>query len=143
MFQFGKPFAQLLDFIFKAQNVVRAGFNFVAQFFNGGLFLGNFRLQHVKLMPRQLRVEVLKFLGNLFVAARLAGLALERADLPFHFADESAMRKRFCSVYSSLRSDSFFCDLNFVMPAASSKIIRRSSGLLERICVMWPCARML
>src|ERR1017187_9279488 len=33
----------------------------------------------------------------------------------------SAMRRRFCSVYSSLRSDSFFCDLNFVMPAASIK----------------------
>src|SRR5208283_4400144 len=26
--------------------------------------------------------------GNLLVAARLAGLALERPDLPFHFADE-------------------------------------------------------
>ena len=50
---------------------------------------------------------------------------------------------RFCSVYSSLRRASFFCALYFVIPAASSKIIRRSSGLLERIWVMLPWAMML
>ena len=88
MFQFRKPFAQLLDLIFATQNVGGAGFNLAAQFFGGGLFFGDLGLQHVELMPRELRVEVLEFLGNLFVTARLAGLALERPDLPLHFADE-------------------------------------------------------
>ena len=88
MFESRKPFAQLLDLIFTAQNVGRAGFNFTAQFFGGGLLCGDFGLQHVELMARKLRVKVLEFLGNLFVAARFAGLALERTDLPLHFADE-------------------------------------------------------
>ena len=39
-------------------------------------------------MARELGVEMLKFGGKLLVAARLAGLALERADLAFHLADE-------------------------------------------------------
>ncbi len=39
-------------------------------------------------MARELGIEMLEFLRNLFVAARLAGLALERPDLPLHFADE-------------------------------------------------------
>ena len=39
-------------------------------------------------MARQLGVEVLQFLDELLVAPRLAGLALERADLAFDFADE-------------------------------------------------------
>ena len=88
MFQFRKPFAQLLDFVFATQHVGGAGFNLGAQFFGGGLLLGNLGLQHVELMARELRFEVLQFLGNLFVAARLAGLALKRTDLPLHFADE-------------------------------------------------------
>ena len=86
--QFRKPFAQLRDFVFKTQHVGGTLFDFVPQFFDGGLLPGNFRLQDVELMPRELRVEVLKFRLNLFVAARLAGLALERPDLPLHFADE-------------------------------------------------------
>ena len=88
MFQFRKPFAQLRDFIFKTQHVGGTLFDFVPQFFDGGLLFGNFRLQHVELMPRQLRVEMLQLLRNLFVAARLAGLALQRTDLPLHFADQ-------------------------------------------------------
>ena len=39
-------------------------------------------------MPRQLSIEMLQLLCDLFVAARFAGLALQRADLPFHFADQ-------------------------------------------------------
>ena len=61
MFEPRKPFAQLLDLIFTAQNVGRAGFNFTAQFFGGGLLFNNFSLQHVELMARELRVEVLEF----------------------------------------------------------------------------------
>ena len=59
--QFRKPFAQLRDFIFKTQHVGGTLFNFVPQFFDGGLLLGNLRLQHVELMPRELRVEMLEF----------------------------------------------------------------------------------
>ncbi len=62
VFQFGQMFAQFGNFIFKPQNVVRAGFNFVAQIFHRGLALGNFALQHVELMPRQLRFQMLKLL---------------------------------------------------------------------------------
>ena len=40
----------------------------------------------------------------------------------------SCSRRRFASVASSFRSASFFWDLYFVIPAASSKIARRSSG---------------
>ena len=86
--QFRKPFAQLLDFILATQHVGGTGFNFAAQFFRGGIFLRNLGVQHVELMPRKLRVEMLQFVRNLFVAARLAGLPLERADLPLHFADQ-------------------------------------------------------
>src|ERR1035437_6992686 len=87
VFQFGKMFAQFRNFIFKTENVVRALLDFVAQIFDGGLAFGNFTLQHVKLMPRQLRFQMLQFVRNLFVAARFASLTLQRADLPFHFLD--------------------------------------------------------
>ena len=86
--QFRKPPAELGDFIFKTQDVGGPVFNFVPQFFDGGLLPGNLRLQHVELMPRELRVEMLQLGLNLLVPARLAGLALERPDLPLHFADE-------------------------------------------------------
>ena len=88
MFQFRKPFSQLRDFVFKPQHVGRHLFDIGPEFFDGGLFSGNVHEQHVELVPRQLRIKVLEFLRNLFVTARLAGLALQRADLPFHFADE-------------------------------------------------------
>ncbi len=87
VFQIRKPFAQLRNFIFKTQNIVRASFNFVPQIFDGGIFLRNFRKQNIKLMPRELRFEVLQFQRNLFIAFRLAGLALQRTDLAFHFLD--------------------------------------------------------
>ena len=61
MFQFGKPFAELGDFVFKPQHVGGNLFNLAPQFFGGGLFRGNFRLQHVELVPGQLRVEMLEF----------------------------------------------------------------------------------
>ena len=59
--QLRKPFAQLLDFILATQHAGGTGFNLAAQFFRGGILLRNFRLQHVELMPRKLRVEVLQF----------------------------------------------------------------------------------
>ena len=85
--QFHEPFAQLGDFIFKAEDVVRTGFNFVAKIFHRGLAPGNLALQHVKLMPRELGFEMLQFVLNLFVAAGLARLTLERTDLALHFLD--------------------------------------------------------
>ena len=39
-------------------------------------------------MPRELRLELGQFIKRGLVAARLAGLALERTDLPLHFADD-------------------------------------------------------
>ena len=50
------------------------------------------------------------------------------------------MRTRFCSVARSLRSDSSFRVLNFMMPEASSKTRRRSSERLLRISSTrpWP-----
>jgi len=87
MFQFGQMFAQLRDFIFITQDVVGPLLDFVPQILDRILTFGNLALQHVKLMARQLRLEVLQFRGNLFVALRLSGLALQRTDLPFHFLD--------------------------------------------------------
>ena len=52
----------------------------------------------------------------------------------------SSSRSRFASVASSLRSASRFCALYFVMPAASSKIARRSSGRDDRIMSILPCS---
>ncbi|MGC3956875.1 MAG: hypothetical protein QM813_02575 [Verrucomicrobiota bacterium] len=56
------------------------------------LALADFPEQHVELMPRELRVEVLEFDLNLFVAPRLAGLPLQRTDLALHFLDEVLQR---------------------------------------------------
>jgi hypothetical protein len=64
-------------------------------------------------MPRELGVEVLQFLGNLFVAARLAGLALERADLPLHFADEVGDAQKILLGVFQFAERFFFCDLEF------------------------------
>src|ERR1051325_6732836 len=50
--------------------------------------LGDFRLQYVKLMSRQLSVEMLKLLGELLVTARLSRLSLERSDLPLYLAHQ-------------------------------------------------------
>jgi hypothetical protein len=55
--------------------------------FGQGVFpLPDLRAQIIKMMPRQLRVQVLQFLGKLFEAAGFAGLPLQRADLAFHLA---------------------------------------------------------
>ena len=48
----------------------------------------NLGLQQVKLVPRQLGIEVLQSLRQLPVAARFARLPLERTDLPFDFAHQ-------------------------------------------------------
>src|ERR1035441_6392651 len=88
VFQRRKPFAQVSDLIFAAQDAGGAGLKFVAQVVGGCLPVGNLNLQLVKLMAGELGIEVLQFLGKLFVAARLPGLALERADLAFHLANQ-------------------------------------------------------
>ena len=45
------------------------------------MFVANFSEQHVELMPRELRGELLGFGRELFAAARFAGLTLQRTDL--------------------------------------------------------------
>ena len=96
--------------------------------------------KHVELMPPEAALELGQFVEAGLVTARLAGLPLERADLPLHFADDVGEADRLASVCSSLRSASFFWLLYLVMPAASSKIARRSSGRDERIWSILPCS---
>ena len=62
MLQIGKQFAQLGNFAFKTEHVVRAGLDFVPQIFHGRLAFGNLSLQHVELVPRELRFEMLQLL---------------------------------------------------------------------------------
>ena len=52
------------------------------------LAFGNFSLQDIELMPRELGVQMLQLVHQRFVPARLARLALERTDLAFDFADQ-------------------------------------------------------
>src|SRR5262249_39046601 len=52
------------------------------------LRFSDFGLTLFKLIPRQLRVRVLHFLGRLLVPPCFARLALQRSDLPFHFPDQ-------------------------------------------------------
>ncbi len=88
MLQGRKLVPQLRDLLLMPQHTGGNRFDFHAQLFRRALALVDFALQHVKLMPRELRVQMLQLLHELFVAARLPGLALERTDLPFHLADE-------------------------------------------------------
>ena len=88
MLEFGHALAQTGDLILAPQRRSGASLDFVAEVVRCGLPVGNLRLQLVKLMAGELRLQVLQFLRKLLIATRLAGLALERADLPFHFPDE-------------------------------------------------------
>ena len=47
--------------------------------------LGNLRLQLIKLMPGELRIQVLQLRRQLLVTPRFAGLALQRPNLALHF----------------------------------------------------------
>ena len=51
VFEGGQQCAQARNFTFQAQHVAGAGFDFVAQIFDGRIFLTDFQLQHVVLMP--------------------------------------------------------------------------------------------
>jgi hypothetical protein len=88
MLQLGEPSAELRDLILTTQHAGGVGFDLIAEGFGTSLAVADFVLEHVELMSRQLRVEMLQFLGDLFVSPRFAGLALERADLAFHFSHE-------------------------------------------------------
>jgi hypothetical protein len=55
----------------------------------------------------------------------------------------SATRRRLASVASSFRSAALRRDLYFVTPAASSMMLRRSSGLAETMRPTRPCSMML
>ena len=57
-------------------------------------FVSDARLQEIELMAGQLGVQVLQLMGKLLVATRLAGLALQRADLAFYFADQIGNSKQ-------------------------------------------------
>ena len=88
VFQLRQPLAQLGNLVFAAQHAGRAGLDFVPEVVGRRLPLGNLSLQLVELMAGELGIQVLQFRGKLFVAARLAGLALERANLALHLADQ-------------------------------------------------------
>jgi hypothetical protein len=81
-----------------------------------------------------------QFLEARLVTARLARLPLERADLPLHFADDVGEADQIGLGVFELAQRLFFWLLYFVMPAASSKIARRSSGRDERIWSILPCS---
>ena len=90
MFQFRQAFAELPDCAFVAHYIFGTALDFDSQFFDRTLSLADLRLKHVELMARNLRVQMLQLDHELFVAARLAGLALERTDLSLHFTNQVA-----------------------------------------------------
>ena len=88
MFQFRETATELGHFILGAEDVRGGGLDFIAQPLSRRLALLNPGLEHVELVAGELSIEVLEFLGNLLVAARLAGLALQGADLAFDLPDQ-------------------------------------------------------
>ncbi len=88
MVQFREPAAKLMDLVFAPQNVLRTLFNFPAELFDGALAFGNLSLKHVELVPGELSVQMLQLDHQGLVTARFAGLALERANLPLHLANQ-------------------------------------------------------
>ena len=87
VFQLHEAFTQLRNLILETQHIVRALLDFIAKSFHGCLPFADFALQDIELMPSQLRLQMLKLNLNLFVAAGLAGLTLERTDLALHLFD--------------------------------------------------------
>jgi len=88
LFDLRESHANLDDFIFAALHARGARFYLDSQFFRRLLSLADFRQQHVELVARQLRVQVLQLVRELFVTSSLAGLALQRTDLPFDLAHQ-------------------------------------------------------
>ena len=80
--------AELLQLVLATQNILRQVFHRRAELLGLVRACPNLVLQRVELMPRELSVEVLQLHRHLLVTPRLARLALERADLPLHLADE-------------------------------------------------------
>ena len=87
-FEFREARAQLQYFVFRAQDARRGFLHFVAQLFRSAGALQNFRHQNIELVSRQLRFQMTQLVRDLFVATRLAGLTLEGANLPLHFANQ-------------------------------------------------------
>ena len=88
MLQRRELFAKLENLVLTAQDVGGARLDLVAKLLGGRLTLGDLGLQHVELMSSELRVEMLQLRGDLFVSARLAGLTLQRTNLPLHLSNE-------------------------------------------------------
>ena len=86
--QLREPLAQMRDLILAAQHARRTLLQVAAQLLRARLTRHDLALQHVELMPRQLRVQVLQLQRQLLVTPRLARLPLQRSDLPLHLADE-------------------------------------------------------
>src|SRR2546426_902810 len=87
--QFRKPLAKLMNFVFVAQDLGGAAFSFIAQLFHDGLPLADFCLQHVKLMARQLSVQVLQLvrptpvpMNNCWMSLSRQGVLLMKYSLP-------------------------------------------------------------
>src|SRR5205823_4213865 len=60
LFEFGHPLAKLDDLVFNANNRFAGEFELEPQFFKSLLTFGYFSLQHIELMPRELRIEMLQ-----------------------------------------------------------------------------------
>jgi hypothetical protein len=88
MIEFRKALPKLKNFVFTTQNCRGTGFRFGSKLADVLLALRHLGLEQIELMASELGVEVLKFVGNLLVTARLASLPLQRTNLPFDFANQ-------------------------------------------------------
>ncbi len=88
VFQFRELVAELEDFVLAAENAVGGFLQFSAELFEAGFAFGDFGLEDIELVAGELGFEVLEFFLDGAEAFGFSGLALERADLAFDFADE-------------------------------------------------------
>src|SRR6266704_1389079 len=88
MLQLRQALAQLGNLIFMAQDLCGSSLDVISKRLRGGLALGDLRLQDVELMARKLCIQMLQLVGNLLVAPGLAGLSLQRSNLPLYFTNE-------------------------------------------------------
>jgi hypothetical protein len=70
VFQVGHAFTKLSDFVLAPQHVLGACFDFVPQLFSRCLALTDFTLEQIKMVTRELGVQVLEFRGQ-FLTAQL------------------------------------------------------------------------
>ncbi len=86
--QFRQPRAHRLERLLLLEDAARVPRDLLAQLLQPPAQTPQLRLRQVKLIPRQLRVQVLQLVHQLLVTPRLARLPLQRAYLTLHLADQ-------------------------------------------------------